>query len=493
MRISKTIQAQDNSSPSALIRSLCMLANETIYDLAVVGAGIAGMVTAVRASELGLRVVVLEKSKEDKYICNTRLTSGVFHCALQSPSLEPQALFEKIMGDTDAFADKGQARTISSNALASIRWLQSLGVRFIKGSQHYYEFILSPPTLFHQNKGWLNKGGDVLLGSLEKKLTKGQGKLLRGHAVLSMKSTRDGLLELDIAPDQQAHRSIHAKNVAIADGGFQSNTTDLQKGISTSPRKVFQRNSRASMGDGMRMAVEMGGSVTSYEHFYGHLLSRDAFTNEHLWPNPWLDAIASAGVLVNERGERIANEGLGGIHLANQVAKLENPLGAYAIADERIWSERGNLNMQGPNPKLIDAGATYFKGHSLTELAQQAGVDAHGLLKTVNDYNKHLETHALSSLKPIRTQDKSPAYPILNQPFYIFPVCAGITYAMGGIQINEHAQVMGPAKVPIQGLFAVGACTGGLEGGPKTGYVGGLIKSVVMGLQAAQFISQHSL
>jgi fumarate reductase flavoprotein subunit len=469
-----------------------MHAKQKNFDLAVVGAGIAGMVSAVRACELGLSVVVLEKSSDDKYMCNTRLTSGVFHCALQSPSQSAQALNEKIMADTDEFADMKQAQTISSNALASIRWLQSLGIRFIKGSQHYYEFILSPPTLFHQHQGWLNKGGDLLLDVLEKKLLEHEGQLLRGHQVMSLNYTPQDLLEIDIVSKQHERSKLNAKNVVIADGGFQSNPTYLQKGISKSPDKVFQRNSKASMGDGMRMVLDLGGAVSSYENFYGHLLSKDAFTNEHLWPNPWLDAIAGAGMLVNESGERFANEGLGGIYLANQVAKLDNPLGAFAIADECIWRERGNLNMQGPNPKLIDAGATFFKGDSLFELAHQAGIDADRLLQTVNDYNTQLKQRALHTLTPRRTQDKGPAYPIVKKPFYIFPVCAGITYTMGGIQINEHAQVLNPTHSPMKGLFAVGACTGGLEGGPKTGYVGGLIKSAVMGLQAAQFISKFS-
>ena len=49
------------------------------YDVIVIGAGIAGLVTANRAAQLGKRVVVLEKSTEDKYICNSRYAYGTFH------------------------------------------------------------------------------------------------------------------------------------------------------------------------------------------------------------------------------------------------------------------------------------------------------------------------------------------------------------------------------------------------------------------------------
>ncbi len=52
---------------------------EATFDVIVIGAGIAGLVTANRAAQLGKRVVVLEKSTEDKYICNSRYAYGTIH------------------------------------------------------------------------------------------------------------------------------------------------------------------------------------------------------------------------------------------------------------------------------------------------------------------------------------------------------------------------------------------------------------------------------
>jgi len=48
-------------------------------EVVVVGAGIAGLVAANRAAQLGKRVVVLEKSTEQKYRSNSRYTYGTFH------------------------------------------------------------------------------------------------------------------------------------------------------------------------------------------------------------------------------------------------------------------------------------------------------------------------------------------------------------------------------------------------------------------------------
>lgn len=59
---------------------------------------------------------------------------------------------------------------------------------------------------------------------------------------------------------------------------------------------------------------------------------------------------------------------------------------------------------------------------------------------------------------------------------------------MAGITINASGQALTPAGDPIGGLYAVGCTTGGLEGGGTSGYVGGLVKSGVTGLRAAEHI-----
>jgi fumarate reductase flavoprotein subunit len=57
---------------------------------------------------------------------------------------------------------------------------------------------------------------------------------------------------------------------------------------------------------------------------------------------------------------------------------------------------------------------------------------------------------------------------------------------MGGIAIDGNGRVRRPDASTIEGLYAAGGCTGGLEGGGALGYVGGLIKACVFGLRAAE-------
>ena len=64
----------------------------TAYDLAVVGAGIAGLTAANRAAELGCRVVVLEKGDGDHYPCNSRIATGVLNVAHTDPHSDAKVL-----------------------------------------------------------------------------------------------------------------------------------------------------------------------------------------------------------------------------------------------------------------------------------------------------------------------------------------------------------------------------------------------------------------
>jgi fumarate reductase flavoprotein subunit len=64
-----------------------------------------------------------------------------------------------------------------------------------------------------------------------------------------------------------------------------------------------------------------------------------------------------------------------------------------------------------------------------------------------------------------------------------------MTFTMGGIVVDGVGRVLNERDEAIPGLYAAGACTGGLDGGPYAGYVGGLAKSAAMGLTTADHLA----
>ena len=122
--------------------------------------------------------------------------------------------------------------------------------------------------------------------------------------------------------------TYRARAVMVADGGFQGNPELVGRYISKHPERLKQRGAGTGRGDGMTMAAAVGAELVGIDRFYGHTLSKDALTNDNLWPYPYLDSLVTAGIVVDADGKRFADEGRGGVYVANAVAQLDDPLSA---------------------------------------------------------------------------------------------------------------------------------------------------------------------
>ncbi|MBI2294120.1 MAG: FAD-binding protein [Betaproteobacteria bacterium] len=241
------------------------------------------------------------------------------------------------------------------------------------------------------------------------------------------------------------------------------------------------------------MASAAGAALIGMDRFYGHTLSKDALTNDNLWPYPYLDALVTAGLVVDASGQRFVDEGRGGVYVANAVARLDDPLSAHVIFDGAIWEKAGRNGLIPANPHLEREGATICRADTLEALASAAQLPADTLKRTISEYNEAIAGKRLQSgYTPSRQTARYEACPIATAPFHALPMCAGITYTMGGISVNAHAQVLRAEGGVIEGLYALGAAAGGLEGGPEVGYVGGLAKGGVTALVAAEHVAAAS-
>jgi hypothetical protein len=111
----------------------------------VIGGGIAGLVTANRAAELGRRTVVLEKGTADRYLCSSRYTGGTFHIGYTDVLAGEDKLVNVIETATRGFARKDVALAIARDSSRLVRWLQGEGIRFMNLG-HYHTFVLAPPS-----------------------------------------------------------------------------------------------------------------------------------------------------------------------------------------------------------------------------------------------------------------------------------------------------------------------------------------------------------
>jgi fumarate reductase flavoprotein subunit len=241
------------------------------------------------------------------------------------------------------------------------------------------------------------------------------------------------------------------------------------------------------------MATSAGAALTQLGGFYGHVLSRDAATNPRLWPFPYLDPLLQAGMIVDGGGRRFTDEGMGGTFVANAIAKLDDPSRTVVIVDDRIWQERGSKAPPppyAPNPDLPKKGGSMFSASTLSELAALAGVPGDALAEEIDRYNLAVREGSTGQLLPARTPVKFQPWTIEQGPFHAFPACAGLTYTMDGISVDTAGRALDRNAGAIPGLYAIGCSAGGLEGGPRVGYVNGLLKSMVSAFRAADHIRE---
>lgn len=455
------------------------------FEVVVVGGGLAGLAAALRCAQRGVKVAVLEQGEAEAYPCNSRMAMGFFTIAGLGMNSAPEALLEAVDRVTAGEADPELASTLARASGPAFDWLRRQGIRFIRfGPPASRRPVLTPLVPLRPGLDWPGRGADVMLRTLSARLLSAGGQLLRGYRAEEL--LVDGATCKGVVARRGSDAiRFTAEAVVLADGGFQNDIAALGRHVSPFPERLLQRNAGTARGDGLRMAEAAGAAVTELTAFYGHVQSRDAMSNPRLWPYPTADFPVSAGIAVDRDGRRFVDEGLGGLKAANAIARLDDPAGAVAVFDSAIWNGPATTFVIPANPNLSRQGATIHRAESLHRIASLSNLPAEALADTVERYNRAIETGTLQALEPGRTVSLFQAHPIRTPPFYAVPLCAGITYTMGGLAIDARARLRRREGGTFKGLYAAGSTTGGHEGGSRVGYTGGLAKALVFGLMAA--------
>lgn len=458
-------------------------------DLAVVGAGFAGLTAANRAAQLGLRVLVLERGASGDYPCNSRVCTGVYHIAWVPDILDSDSLYDRIVFRSGGTARRDLANLLAVSAAPVRSWLVGEGAKF---QSHYSDpdgpATLSPRRRLCAGLDWQNRGPDLLLRRLSENLVD------RGGGIHFDTTAESLVLDRGVCKGVRARRAgafveYRTAAVVIADGGFQADSGLVSRHIAPSDG-IQQRNTGTGRGDGLRMAEKAGAMLVGMDKFYGHLLSRDAFSNDRLWPYPQLDVLAARNVVVDASGRRFADEGFGGVYMSNAIAKLDDPRSVHIIFDRNAWDSARGEDTVPANPALVEAGGTIYEADTTEGLASMIGVPDTALDTTLAEYNSACSNGDFTGMRPARNTALYTPLPVLIPPFRAVPVCAGITVTTGGIAVDGMARVLRPDDTPIPGLFAAGSATGGVEGGPKASYVGGLVKAFVLGHRAGESVAE---
>jgi fumarate reductase flavoprotein subunit len=431
----------------------------------------AGWVAAVEAQECGARVVLVERSGRAPGWGNSMISGGALHAALLSPLTPPAELLERAAAVTDGVTDPRLAEAWARGIPGTLGWIETHGGQLVRdGDEPHRAVVLGPVRRTIPGVSYRGMGVPRFLAGLSRRF-----RAAGGHVLQPARAQR---LEGDSASGWRLHvrssdgeSAIRTAALVLADGGFQANPHLLRRYIGTD--SVRLRATSSSAGDALLMGQSVGADVCHMQGFYGHLLVREALHDGRFWPYPILDGLASRGVVVDRSGRRFVDEAHSGVTTTNAVARTQlagEP--CWVVFDSAAWGSVGRLGDTPPNPYLANNGARLVCAETIAELAAAADLDASNLRETVRQV-----AECPAAARPPRSRPVA----IVAAPYFAIGVVPGVTFTLGGLRVDGDARVSDESGRPLAGLYAAGGAMGGLHGGPRDGYLGGLLEAAVFG------------
>lgn len=439
-------------------------------EIVVIGGGGAGLAAAVRANQLGSKVLVLEKM--GKVGGNTILAGGALN-AVNDRSEQAIAYNDSVewhytqtLSGGDYQGDPLLVHTLVSNAWDGVQWLMDLGMEFQDETAGLFTVTGGLWPRAHKPVEPLGTG-----------FFKTYMNYIDSHDNVDvMLNTRATEILVDengkacgvVATGETGNTvTVKAsKGVVVATGGFAANV-ELRSAYNTQwadlGDSIKSTNHAGATGDGIKMLQKLGADFVQMGNI--QLLPLGDPVTGSLSGN--IEHDVETRIFINKEGNRFVNEG-------GRRDDMTNSL--FAQTDAYMWivmdsdtyptgDERNNFGETAN--QLVEAGRA-VKADTLEELAEKMNVPADTLIAAVTEFNRHAEGGDLAGTPDEfgRTLYKTP---IDTAPFYAAARIPTVHHTMGGVRINVNAQVLDENGNVIPGLYAAGEVTGGIHGANRLG------------------------
>ncbi len=467
-------------------------------DVVVVGAGGAGMTTAITAAGEGKSVVILEsqsmvggnsvratggmnagktvyqdenefgesagvektlKTAAEKYADNETITALAKTVSEQWAAYQanPTGYFDSVelmeldtMIGGKGINDPALVETLCANSADAIDWLDEHGITLHNVSS----FGGASVKRIHRpvnDEGKVVSVGSYMIPLLEENCKKAGVQILLNTTANEILTDANGAAVGVKATGSTGETvTVNAKAVVLTTGGFGANL-DMVVKYKPELKGFMTTNAAGIQGQGIEMAEAIGAATVDMDQIQIHPTveaNTAALITEGLR--------GDGAVLINAEGKRFIDEvGTRDVVSAAEIAQT----GSYSwlVVDQAMVDNSSVI--QGYIKKgYTVTGATY------EELGKAMGVDEAALAETMNNWNGYVE--AKSDPDFGRT---SFANPLNTAPYYAIKVTAGVHHTMGGLKINSNTEVLNENGEVIPGLFAAGEVTGGVHGANRLG------------------------
>ena len=467
-------------------------------DIAIVGAGGAGMTAAITAAAEGKSVVILEsqpmvggnsvratggmnagktvyqdenefaegagvektlKAAAEKYADNETITALAATVAEQWAAYQanPTGYFDSVeLMELDTMIggkgvnDPALVETLCSNSADAIDWLGEQGITLHSVSS----FGGASVKRIHRPvnaEGKTVSVGSYMIPLLQENCEKAGVKMMLDTTATEILTDANGAAVGVKATGASGETvTVNAKAVVLATGGFGANL-DMVVKYKPELKGFMTTNAPGIQGQGIEMAQAIGAATVDMDQIQIHPTveaNTAALITEGLR--------GDGAILINEEGKRFIDEvGTRDVVSAAEIAQT----GSYSwLVVDQAMADASSV-IQGYIKKgYTVTGATY------EELGKAMGVDAAAFAETMEKWNGYVE--AKNDPDFGRT---SFANPLNTAPYYAVKVTAGVHHTMGGLKINANTEVLNEKGEVIPGLFAAGEVTGGVHGANRLG------------------------
>ncbi|MBR0576681.1 flavocytochrome c [Proteiniclasticum sp. BAD-10] len=430
-------------------------------EVAIIGAGGAGLAAAVSAHQNGAKVVVVEKMPN---VGGNTIISGSAYNAVDEKRQSAMGIedsIEKHYTQTyeggDKQGDPALIRVLVENAYPTIEWLESLGMKFkdtvftvLGGLWPRAHKPVEPLGTGYINTymNYINQHQDEI-----KILTETEAKTL-------IQNTEGRVVGFE-AQGKNGKVTVNAsKGVIIASGGFGANIAMRDKYNTLWPTltNIKTTNHKGATGDGIVMAEAINADIIQMENI--QLLPMGDPITGSLSGN--IEQGVENRIFVNAAGNRFVDEGARRDVMTKALMAQTDAM-MWVIVDQHSYPTGDTVNNFNESiDSLVEQGRAY-KADTLEDLAKQIGVDPQNLVKAVEAFNASVDSK-VDEFGRTLFKDK-----LDTAPFYAGKRVPTVHHTMGGIKITTETRVVDKNGVVIPGLFAAGEVTGGIHGTNRLG------------------------
>lgn len=438
-------------------------------DVAILGAGAAGIPAAIEAAQAGVKVDVFEASDHAGGPCNGG--NGVF--AVESKmqkakqyTYTKEDVLRYWMEYTHNNVDLRLVSEFINRSADTVEWLQGYGVELCDLIAYY-------PGAWYV---WhFRRDGSPFITDLLKPVSEAAGAVYHFNTNVTRLTMREGKCVGFSAEDAEGSLSVEAKAVIIASGGtgrradfvYRETGWMLGRDITTFPGMLYEDPATAPKL-GVELAWEAGAAHTK--------LMIDSFASipdPNFGPGgvpaqlPWFRQ--PQNIFVNLHGERFIDEAemRNGAMMGNNIA-IQKEATAFSIFTQEMREsyETEGMDFEMGNVHFMDnltadeyLEMNWKRGNrdimvfdSLEALCDGMGIDRR-LIDSVREYNDNIR-----GMKGDPIFHKNPRYlrPIEGSKYYVAKFrrhCYGV---MGGLRINHRAELQDVNCDTIPGLYAAG-------------------------------------